>query len=203
MLLALSLLVTLTLHKTIPSGGLGLIIAVGIGVIGNNIDRLASSGWDNYWSRIHDSLRQAMPPIDRPTGRKGPPPDCQRTRFNIGHERLYRRDERKRTLDYILQGNVCTKTRCAGHAVPQAGNTPCFGNGLSIAAFVIGLVSLVADIPFMLFPLALVGGTAGLVIGIIALSREKAFGVTGFSWATAGLIFAFLAFIIGAQSSAS
>jgi hypothetical protein len=201
-LLALSLLVTLTLNKVVPSGGLGLIIAVGVGVIGNNIDRQASNSWDNYWSRIHDSLRQAMPPIERPKDRKGPPPDCQRTRFNVSHERLYRRDERKLTLNRILLGAVCAKTPCSGHVLPQANSTPRFHNGLGVAALVIGVASLVAEIPFMLFPLALVGGVLGLFIGIVALSRGEAHGATNSSWVTGGLICAALVLIIGVQGSA-
>jgi hypothetical protein len=38
---------------------------------------------------------------------------------------------------------------------------------------VIGVASLVAAISFILFPVALVGGLAGLVIGIVALVRRR------------------------------
>jgi hypothetical protein len=43
---------------------------------------------------------------------------------------------------------------------------------------VIGVASLVAAISFVLFPLALVAGLVGLVIGIVALARRQQSGAT-------------------------
>jgi hypothetical protein len=201
-LLALSLLVTLTLNKTIPSSGLGLIVAVGIGVIGNNIDRQASGSWNNYWSRLHDSLRQAMPPREK-TSKEDLPPDCQLTRFYATHARLYRRDERKVTLNHILKGSFCARTQyCSGHSVPQATSPHGSHNGLGVAAFVIGLASLAAGIAFVMFTLLLVGGLVGLIIGIIAFSSGNARSAANSSLARAGLICSLLAVIIGVQGLA-
>jgi membrane-bound ClpP family serine protease len=69
-------------------------------------------------------------------------------------------------------------------------------NGLGVAALVIGVASLVAGISFVLFPLALVGGLVGLIIGIIALSGGKRRGATNSGQAIAGLICTVLALII-------
>ena len=38
-------------------------------------------------------------------------------------------------------------------------------NGLGVAALVIGVASVVAGVSFVLFPLALVGGLVGLILG--------------------------------------
>jgi hypothetical protein len=201
-LLALSLLVALTLNKAIPSSGLGLIIAVGIGVIGNNIDRQASGGWDNYWSRIQDSLRQAMPPRDKPPNEQLPP-DCQLTRFYANRGRLDRRDERKETLNHILAGNFCARTQyCSGHSLPQATSLYRSRAGLGIAAFVIGLASIVTGVTFVMVPLLLVGGLVGTIIAIIALSSGKARVAANSILARAGLIYGLVALIIGVQGLA-
>src|SRR6266513_1251196 len=61
-------------------------------------------------------------------------------------------------------------------------------NGLGVAALVIGVASLVAGVSFVLFPLALLGGLVGLIIGIIALAGGRARGATNGGQATAGLI---------------
>jgi hypothetical protein len=65
---------------------------------------------------------------------------------------------------------------------PTASHRP--RNGLGVAALVIGVASLVAGISFVLFPLALVGGLAGLILGIIALTRGKNRGATNTGQAT-------------------
>lgn len=69
-------------------------------------------------------------------------------------------------------------------------------NGLGVAALVIGVASLVAGISFVLFPLALLGGLVGLIIGIIALSRGKTTGASNGGQALAGLICSVLALIL-------
>jgi membrane-bound ClpP family serine protease len=60
-------------------------------------------------------------------------------------------------------------------------------NGLGVAALVTGVASLVAAISFILFPLALVAGLAGLIIGIIALARQQS-RATNKGQAIAGVI---------------
>jgi Domain of unknown function (DUF4190) len=69
-------------------------------------------------------------------------------------------------------------------------------NGLGVAALVIGVASLVAGISFVLFPLALLGGLVGLIIGIVALSGGKRRGATNSGQAIAGLVCSVLALII-------
>jgi membrane-bound ClpP family serine protease len=44
-------------------------------------------------------------------------------------------------------------------------------NGLGVAALVLGVASLVAVASFVLFPLALIGGIVGVILGAIALNR--------------------------------
>jgi membrane-bound ClpP family serine protease len=65
------------------------------------------------------------------------------------------------------------------------------GRGLAVASLVIGVASLVAAISFVLFPVALVGGIIGAILGIIALSRRRGEGGNG--QAVAGLICSLLA----------
>jgi membrane-bound ClpP family serine protease len=74
-------------------------------------------------------------------------------------------------------------------------------NGLGVAALVIGVASLVAGISFLLFPLALLGGVVGLIIGIFALAGGKARGATNGGQAVAGLICSILALIIAVDLS--
>jgi membrane-bound ClpP family serine protease len=69
-------------------------------------------------------------------------------------------------------------------------------NGFGVAALVIGVASLVAGISFVLFPLALVGGLAGLILGIIALARGKNRGATNPGQAIAGVVCCALALVI-------
>jgi hypothetical protein len=66
------------------------------------------------------------------------------------------------------------------------------GRGLAVASLVIGVASLVAAISFVLFPLALLGGLVGAVLGAIALSRSRN-GSGGNGQAVAGLILSLLA----------
>jgi len=74
-------------------------------------------------------------------------------------------------------------------------------NGLGVAALVIGVASLVAGVSFVLFPLALLGGLVGLIIGIIALAGGRARGATNRGQAVAGLICSILALIIAVDLS--
>lgn len=83
------------------------------------------------------------------------------------------------------------------YSVPPVSTGPSRArNGLGVAALVIGVASLVAGISFVLFPLALLGGVVGLVIGIVALSGGKRRGATNPGQAIAGLICCVLALII-------
>ena len=68
--------------------------------------------------------------------------------------------------------------------------------GLGVAALVIGVASLVAAFSFVLFPLGLVGGLLGAILGLIALSRGRAKGVTNPGQATAGVVCSVLALIL-------
>jgi hypothetical protein len=69
-------------------------------------------------------------------------------------------------------------------------------NGLGVAALVIGVASLVAGISFVLFPLVLVGGLVGLILGIIALARGKNRGATNPGQAIDGVVCRALALLI-------
>jgi hypothetical protein len=66
------------------------------------------------------------------------------------------------------------------------------GRGPGVASLVLGVASLVAAISFVLFPLALLGGLVGAVLGAIALSR-RATEDGGNGQAVAGLICSLLA----------
>ena len=69
-------------------------------------------------------------------------------------------------------------------------------SGAGVAALVIGVASLVAAISFVLFPLALLGGLLGIIIGIAALARGGETPNKG--QATAGLICSIIAVLIAA-----
>jgi membrane-bound ClpP family serine protease len=89
-----------------------------------------------------------------------------------------------------------------GYSVqPSPAGPPRSRNGLGVAALVIGVASLVAGLSFVLFPLALLGGLVGLIIGIIALSGGRARGATNRGQAIAGLICCVLALIIAIDLS--
>ena len=115
-LLALLIAITLT-DDNVPDGGVGLILAVAVGVIGNHVDRQMSSGWAFYWAQVHDSLAAVLTRAERVT--KSPPP-CQRTRFMSSHRALMDWDStnREAALAGILAEPVCTDhNACPGHAV--------------------------------------------------------------------------------------
>jgi hypothetical protein len=68
--------------------------------------------------------------------------------------------------------------------------------GMATTSLVVGVASLVAAVSFILFPLALIASIVGLILGIIALSRGRARGVTNTGQATAGVICCGIALII-------
>jgi hypothetical protein len=70
------------------------------------------------------------------------------------------------------------------------------GNGLGVAALVLGVASLVAAVSFILFPLGLLGGLVEAVLGGIAVTRGRAKGATNPGQATAGIVCGVLALAI-------
>ncbi len=79
---------------------------------------------------------------------------------------------------------------------PAAPDTTAPRYGAGVAALVFGVASLVAAISVVLFPLALLGGLVGLVVGISALARGGETPNRG--QATAGLICSIIAVVIAA-----
>ena len=71
------------------------------------------------------------------------------------------------------------------------------GNGLGVAALVLGVASLVAAVSFTLFPLGLAGGLVAAVLGGIAVARARTSGATNPGQAWAGTICGILALVIG------
>ena len=71
------------------------------------------------------------------------------------------------------------------------------GNGLGVAALVLGVASLVAAVSFTLFPLGLLGGLAAAVLGGVAVTRARSSG-TASSGAVAGIVCGVLALAVGA-----
>ncbi len=70
------------------------------------------------------------------------------------------------------------------------------GNGLGVAALVLGVASLVAAVSFVMFPLALPGGLFAAVLGSIAVSRGRARGATNHGQAIAGIVCGILALVV-------
>jgi hypothetical protein len=70
------------------------------------------------------------------------------------------------------------------------------GNGLSVAALVLGVASLVAAVSFVLFPLALPGGLLAAILGAIAVSRGRTRGATSHGQAIAGIVCGILALVV-------
>jgi hypothetical protein len=69
------------------------------------------------------------------------------------------------------------------------------GNGLAVAALVLGVASLVAAVSFVLFPLALLGGLVAAILGGIAVSRGRARGANS-GQAIAGIVCGVIALAI-------
>jgi hypothetical protein len=70
------------------------------------------------------------------------------------------------------------------------------GNGLGVAALVLGVASLVAAVSFTLFPLGLPGGLFAAVLGSIAVSRGRTNGATSHAQAIAGIVCGVLALVV-------
>jgi membrane-bound ClpP family serine protease len=88
-------------------------------------------------------------------------------------------------------------TQRPGSAPPvTAPTTARPGNGLAVAALVLGVASLVAAVSFVLFPLALLGGLVAVVLGGIAVSRGRARGATNSGQAIAGIVCGVIALAI-------
>ena len=68
-------------------------------------------------------------------------------------------------------------------------------NGLSVAALVLGVASLVAAVSFVLFPLALPGGLLAAILGAIAVSRGRTSGASH-GQAIAGIVCGILALVV-------
>jgi len=71
------------------------------------------------------------------------------------------------------------------------------GNGLGMAALVLGVASLVAAVSFTLFPLGLAGGLVAAVLGGIAVTRARTSGAAS-PEAVAGIMCGVLALAVGA-----
>jgi hypothetical protein len=71
------------------------------------------------------------------------------------------------------------------------------GNGLGVAALVLGVASLVAATSFTLFPLGLLGGPVAAALGGIAARRGRAIGAANPGQAIAGIVCGTLALIAG------
>lgn len=71
------------------------------------------------------------------------------------------------------------------------------GNGLGVAALVLGVASLVAALSFLLFPLGLLGGLVAAVLGGIAIARGRTKGAANPGQAVAGIVCGVLALVAG------
>ena len=88
-------------------------------------------------------------------------------------------------------------TQLPGSAQPYTASTTARpGNGLAVAALVLGVASLVAAVSFVLFPLALLGGLVAAVLGGIAVSRGRARGAMNSGQAIAGIVCGVIALAI-------
>jgi hypothetical protein len=88
-------------------------------------------------------------------------------------------------------------TQLPGSAQPHvapSGARP--GNGMGVAALVLGVASLVAAVSFVLFPLALPGGLLAAILGAIAVSRGRTRGATSNGQAIAGIVCGILALVV-------
>jgi hypothetical protein len=113
-LVILAVLADYTARRNVPAGGVGLVLAVAIAVVGSHVDRQVSAGYGTYWEKIHDSLRSALSNADI-TQEVGYPA-CQLTRYNSTHSLIRQRDGRRDAVDRVLSEPVCTrKRRCHGH----------------------------------------------------------------------------------------
>ena len=70
------------------------------------------------------------------------------------------------------------------------------GNGLGVAALVLGVASHVAALSFVMFPLALPGGLLAVILGAVAVSRGRTRGATSHGQAIAGIVCGILALVV-------
>ena len=88
-------------------------------------------------------------------------------------------------------------TQLPGSAQPYAPPSAARpGNGMGVAALVVGVASLVAAVSFVLFPLALPGGLLAAILGTVAVSRGRARGATSHGQAIAGIVCGILALVV-------
>ena len=88
-------------------------------------------------------------------------------------------------------------TQLPGSAQPYvAPSAARSGNGMGVAALVLGVASLVAAVSFVLFPLALPGGLFAAILGSIAVSRGRSRGATNHGQAVAGIVCGILALVV-------
>jgi hypothetical protein len=162
-LLLLATLIAVTATETdLPDGGIGIMLAVALGVVGNHIDRQMSNGWALYWGQVHRSLRAVLTRIER-AGKRAPP--CQRTRFNGVHADLLDWDPmaREQALAGILRQEVCTdRSACPGHVLPPRRQR-------SAARWLVGGVVLLFQSPVLavLFVGWLLAGIALLILHVL------------------------------------
>ncbi len=113
-LVTLAALADYTARRNIPAGGVGLVLAVAVAVVGSHVDRQVSGGYAAYWEKVHDSLRSALSSAD--ITQVDGYPVCQLTRFNSTHTLLRDRDGREDAVASVVGEPVCTrKRRCPGH----------------------------------------------------------------------------------------
>jgi hypothetical protein len=94
-------------------------------------------------------------------------------------------------------GDMTMDTQVPGSAPPFTAPTSArAGNGLGVAALVLGVASLVAAVSFVLFPLALPGGLLAAILGGIAVSRGRARGATSQGQAIAGIVCGVVALVV-------
>jgi hypothetical protein len=79
---------------------------------------------------------------------------------------------------------------------PAAASPARPGNGLGVAALVVGVASLVAALSFVLFPLGFLGGLVAVVLGIIAITRGRASGTANPGQTAAGVACGIVALVI-------
>jgi hypothetical protein len=167
-LFALALLVAATLWKTgLSVGGVGVISAVAVGVVGNHIDRQITSGWSFYWSQIHGSIRAVVSEANR----RGKVPACQRTLLMNTHRELMHWDtaNRKAALAGILKAQVCTDRRvCPGHVLPSPEQGKARPRRLSAALIVIAESPILAVLIAGWLVITLVVVVAGMLAFALA-----------------------------------
>ncbi len=107
-LLILAVLVAFTLRsENLPAGGIGLVLGVVIGVIGNHVDRFVSSGGHSLTVVMYELMRLRL--FTEAEVETGTVPDCQRTQFMQKHLSLISPDPIERDAVYvqIMEARTC------------------------------------------------------------------------------------------------